>query len=224
MKILSVSYLRGLIKFIFTDDVMQPCKVVLEHLDTRPGAITKRPAEVAVSKRGRPGKPSKCVHCPALFTSQSAALRHMESKHQDVRSRPKILQQPLKVSNAYGNLQRGQHQAKEDSKIFKCTECSYRASHKRTLDHHVDARHGRRRLQCPKCTKVYRSEVSLRIHLKQGHSKWLPCDHCGSILMDVHRHARIKKCPKCDFVAACNTLMAQHVRKCKTAVTFRSED
>lgn len=274
---------------------MQPCRVVLERLDTRPGAITKRPAVVVGPKRGRPGKPSQCGHCPAHFTSQSAALRHMETKHRDVLSRPTILgaserrQQPLKVSNAgnemYENLQRGQHvakmgqavvciycnklysrkdpldrhvrgvhskikikcsffhcglyflsqgdldehfrsqhQAQEDSKIFKCTECSYKASNKHTLDRHVKVRHGRRRLQCPKCTKIYRSEVALRIHLKRGHGKWLPCDHCGSVLMNINRHAQIKKCPMCDFVAACNTLMAEHVKKCKTAATYKSED
>lgn len=205
----------------FSDNLIRRCKVVLTQLSDL--AVSSDP-EVEILREHPLRQKVVCIYCKNLYADNDSLRQHVMFKHSRVKIKCSIhgcSEYFLSRADLDEHF-RLQHQAQEELKIYKCCECSYKASHKFMLNHHVAVRHGRRRLQCPKCTKVFKSAAVLLVHLKQTHLQQKFCEHCCAQIVHLKRHLRQQQCLKCGYVAPCLAHYAFHIRDCKKTASQNS--
>jgi uncharacterized C2H2 Zn-finger protein len=212
---------------LILDQVIQPCRVLLE-----PFAESRSKHAEATKARGEVFNPIKlerfvgemrqsaiCIYCSKTSRDKDGLQKHTNQMHSKVQIKCSIYgcsKYFLKKQDLDSHFLL-QHKAKEDLKIFGCTQCKYKSSQKSELILHIVKRHGREQLPCPKCDNIYKSQQSLKIHLQGVHKKRPSCKFCYAVLVQVKRHMVRQQCKWCDFVAPCISLFWMHVQRCTAA-------
>jgi hypothetical protein len=112
-----------------------------------------------------------CIYCKNEFCSKDRLRNHVQNVHKQV-----CIMCSLRGCSEYFSSQSDlnnhfleKHKEKEDAKMFKCLKCNYTTMSKWHLRGHISRIHGKDKVSCPLCSKVFKSNFSLGIHLKKVH-------------------------------------------------------
>lgn len=109
------------------------------------------------------------------------------------------------------------HQEKEAKKLLKCLKCNYKTGIKKHLSDHTERKHGTTKITCPKCYVVFRSKISLDVHVLRVHkSQRQKCKHCKHVVHNLRLHQRWMECENCQMVTHCIVKARKHYAACKS--------
>jgi hypothetical protein len=104
--------------------------------------------------------------CATFFLSKEEQQKHYEEKHLNIAEMKKVI----------------------------CTKCNYKCLSVIDLNIHIQRIHSSDVLRCDKCQKIFKSENSLRVHIRMIHDKLWQCKVCKKFVPDVKQHAQSENC------------------------------
>lgn len=166
----------------------------------------------------KPRETYKCVYCNKAL-ERHQIYEHIRIWHSDVQ-----IKCPLRGCNHYFLSQLEcdqhffqQHQENENKKMFKCSECVFSSATVGTLRRHKALMHGNSKILCPKCPKVFCSQCSLDIHMKNAHAALKMCEHCNLKYTVLRHHQRSIVCTSCHDTLGCVVAAKLHRQNCSGA-------
>jgi KRAB domain-containing zinc finger protein len=161
----------------------------------------------------------QCIYCNKIYADKQVLNSHIQNIHSAI----KIVCKFFRCSQYFHDQTQAdkhfeqQHQKKEESKIFQCLKCNYRATLNVDLMLHVARIHGGKSLPCPKCPKLFSCSGNLKLHIKRVHSPPQVCPHCNTSFLDIRKHLKQDKCKRCQKVLLCVHLSKVHKNVCNIA-------
>jgi hypothetical protein len=115
-------------------------------------------------------KKVECIYCGEEIVNY---FQHVKEKHANIAIRCKYhkCESYFNSSNEREKHYLENHPVTEKLKWFSCNKCNYKTINSRNLKLHSQRVHGNANLKCALCFKTYKSEYSLKIHVKIIHSK-----------------------------------------------------
>lgn len=134
------------------------------------------------------------------------------------------------------------------TKDWTCGQCGYLTDSKYNLQRHIQRNHAEQktygrmavfmhhgtaskyfRAQCGRCSKKFKDNDTLRMHMKYVHANQrdFPCDRCGKVFVDtsglsrhrrlVHENARAFVCSACGKSFQTPANLRRHQQSCASA-------
>jgi len=154
----------------------------------------------------------KCHKCTKVFPNKKKFNMHMNRTNTCKNVFDKVC--PF-CGDVFKNIKRHVLDSHNDVEILKCHACNFTNKTKRRVMEHYENVHESVVKPCPSCGKLFRSEASLKRHLKLTCNpstvleKIISCDQCGKMfstnthltrhINSIHRNIRNLECPQCDY-------------------------
>ncbi|XP_055316125.1 zinc finger protein OZF-like [Sitodiplosis mosellana] len=124
------------------------------------------------------------------------------------------------------------HEMRCQQSLFACNQCYYKTVHKRSLEWHMQSKHGAKRsIECEICSKQFVQQITLNQHLSSAHSDRFPfqCSKCfgGYATEDVKEVHEVScgfrqyQCHLCKEHSRSKQMLMYHMRKDHTGERIR---
>jgi uncharacterized C2H2 Zn-finger protein len=142
--------------------------------------VFNTPASLRQHNLGHGKTLHQCEKCPKAFRRRSYLLRHIETKHENLRL---ACQDCDKVFKSYGGLYN--HKTTFHSmKLFKCKFCDKIYKSPTSLHYHTNAMHLNKIFQCEKCSKIYQRRDQFIRHYRSKHLNIVfACQDCDKVFI-----------------------------------------
>ena len=105
-----------------------------------------------------------CNYCDYKATTKYSLKLHTETQHFNVKAQCSYCGKQVSKSDIYRHIQ----ETHKQSKIHKCTECSYETHRKESLKEHIEAKH--EIYICSQCDFKTKGRRQIRDHERKQHT------------------------------------------------------
>jgi len=159
----------------------------------------------------------QCIYCGNDYTGGISLALHVNDMH----SQLKIKCRFHGCVNFFHTEQQHEihfeqvHGEDDRKKIHKCHVCGYRCGKRDTLTKHTARMHGEEKLKCALCSRVCKSKIALRAHLRTKHVERKICPHCNKSVKKLGTHVKHYLCEFCDKTFPCSGVITKHLSECR---------